>query len=276
MFVISSSPKPVHVEEVPGQDRDGRLFGVEHRLGGLNGCRRRHPGVRAGRRPRVQFQPCNGGAVAERLLHQCLRRWRQRDDARGAGEPVRPGVRVRGPCEGRLRRRAATAGAATGVAVAAAAGVADPSQYAQQIEVFHVNLALLADPRQHGHRRPARDMFFDVRRWRPLECANKSDPHAAHDCDNEEVVATDLAVTKLMLGVDSRYGSYGRCNICVNGTDHHGNNSCTDGVYWCSCGEWGEGKPRAGGGLRTSPTTLAGAAARRARRIGSAGTTQQR
>ena len=117
-----------------------------------------------------------------------------------------------------------------------------PPQYAQQIEVFHVNPSHYSPiPVNMDTGDLLGDMFFDVRSMAlPLECANKSDPHAAHDCDNEEVVATDLAVTKLMLEVDSRYGSYGRCNICVNGTDHHGNNSCTDGVYWCSCGEWGE------------------------------------
>ena len=37
-------------------------------------------------------------------------------------------------------------------------------------------------------------------------------------------------INKLILEVDSRkYGAYGFCNICVNGTDHHGNNSCTNG-----------------------------------------------
>jgi hypothetical protein len=39
--------------------------------------------------------------------------------------------------------------------------------------------------------------------------------------------------------VDNRFGTYGRCNICVNGTDNHGNNTCTNGVYWCDCGSFG-------------------------------------
>ena len=44
-------------------------------------------------------------------------------------------------------------------------------------------------------------------------------------------------ITKLVLSVKA-FGEYGRCNICVNGTDHHGNNSCMDGAYWCSCGSF--------------------------------------
>lgn len=30
--------------------------------------------------------------------------------------------------------------------------------------------------------------------------------------------------------------------MCVNGTDHHGNNSCTNGMYWCDCGSF-DGPP---------------------------------
>ena len=46
------------------------------------------------------------------------------------------------------------------------------------------------------------------------------------------MIAPDLAVTKLLLEVDNRYSAYGRCNICdANGTDNHGNNSCTPGAY---------------------------------------------
>jgi hypothetical protein len=28
------------------------------------------------------------------------------------------------------------------------------------------------------------------------------------------------------------------CAASLTGTDHHGNNSCTPGAYWCTCG-WG-------------------------------------
>ena len=74
-------------------------------------------------------------------------------------------------------------------------------------------------------------MYFDLRSVAtPLECAS-GDPRAAHDCDNAEVTSKDLIITKLVLQVRLPFGDYGRCNICVNGTDHHGNNSCADGVY---------------------------------------------
>ena len=65
------------------------------------------------------------------------------------------------------------------------------------------------------------DLYFDLRGvYTPLECANPT-PQSAHDCDNIEVTAPDLAVSKLVLEVDSRFSAYGRCNICgPNGTDH--------------------------------------------------------
>ena len=62
------------------------------------------------------------------------------------------------------------------------------------------------------------DMYFDMRtKALPLECAAK--PKSA-DCSNAEVVADDLVVTKLTLDVRLPFGSYGMCNVCVNGTDH--------------------------------------------------------
>ena len=82
------------------------------------------------------------------------------------------------------------------------------------------------------------DLYFDLRSvYTPLECAHPS-PYTAvrqslprpgrfffsqrrrcpsvlqHDCDNIEVTAPDLAITKLVLEVDSRWSDYGRCNIC--------------------------------------------------------------
>jgi hypothetical protein len=82
-------------------------------------------------------------------------------------------------------------------------------------------------------------MYFGLRSVDlPIECAHPTSK-SAHDCDNAEVVATDLVITKLVLEVDSsKYGEYGRCNVCVNGSDHHGNNSCTDGAYDCLCGSY--------------------------------------
>jgi len=79
------------------------------------------------------------------------------------------------------------------------------------------------------------DIFFDLRsKVLPLECDGTSSN--GMDCSNPEVTADDLVLTKLVLEVDNRFGDYGRCNVCVNGSDHHGTNNCTDGEYVCTCG----------------------------------------
>jgi len=112
-----------------------------------------------------------------------------------------------------------------------------PPEYAQNITVYHVN------PTTFGHT-PINmdtgdalgDLYFDLRSVDlPIECA-KPDANPT-DCQNQEVVAKNLGITRLTLEVDSRfYGEYARCNICVNGSDHHGHNNCTDGEYICGCG----------------------------------------
>ena len=84
-------------------------------------------------------------------------------------------------------------------------------------------------------------MYFDMRsKALPIECAD--DP-TSMDCTNPEVTANDLVITKLILEVDTeKYTkAYGRCNICVNHTDHHGNNNCTNGEYTCACSSHGGG-----------------------------------
>merc|ERR1711920_901318 len=42
-------------------------------------------------------------------------------------------------------------------------------------------------------------------------------------------------MAKLEVEADNRYGQYARCNHCVNGTDGHGTDNCTDGETICSC-----------------------------------------
>ena len=86
-----------------------------------------------------------------------------------------------------------------------------------------------------GHDAYCRDMFFDLRS-KPLaiECANydPANPGSlAHTCGNQEVNPPQddpLVVTKLVLTIAAPYGPYGRCNVCVNGTDNHGDYNCTD------------------------------------------------
>jgi hypothetical protein len=114
-----------------------------------------------------------------------------------------------------------------------------PHEYKQNLTVFHVNEDTYGTAPINMDTGNARgDMYFDIRSMAlPIEC--KDDPSST-DCDNAEVVSKDLVITKLVLEIDTRFGDYGRCNVCINGTDHHGNNSCVDGVYWCSCGSWSE------------------------------------
>ena len=108
------------------------------------------------------------------------------------------------------------------------------------LTVFHVNPASYpAAPINMDTGDALGDLYFDLRAVvLPIECLHPSE-RTSHDCDNQEVVADDLVITKLVLDVKEPFGEYGRCNICVNGTDHHGNNSCVNGVYWCSCGSYG-------------------------------------
>jgi len=110
---------------------------------------------------------------------------------------------------------------------------------ATPLRVFHVNPITYAPaPINMDTGDALGDMYFDIRSVGiPIECAHPTE-HSGHDCDNAEVVADDLVITQLVLDVAMPFGDYGRCNICINGTDHHGNNSCVDGVYWCSCEDY--------------------------------------
>lgn len=125
--------------------------------------------------------------------------------------------------------------------------------------VFHINEGSFgAAPLNMNTGDALGDMYFDLRsKALAIECASGS-PSAARDCDNQEVnpPADDpLVVTKIILRVTAQYSAYGRCNVCVNGTDHHGNNSCTDGAYWCSCGYGRQGSQCAPGVGRENLTS---------------------
>jgi hypothetical protein len=103
------------------------------------------------------------------------------------------------------------------------------------LTIFHVNPSTFpAVPINMDTADLLGDAYFDLRSVGiPIECQHPSSE--ARDCNNSEVVGDDLVITKLILEVDPNFGPYGRCNICVNGSDHHGNNSCVDGVYDCIC-----------------------------------------
>jgi len=113
------------------------------------------------------------------------------------------------------------------------------------ITVYHINQATFgAAPVNMDTGDAKGDLYFDLRSVDlPLECAHPSSS-SAHDCQNAEVVSPNLVVTQLVLEVDQGFSQYGRCNVCVNGSDNHGTN-CTkqgipDGDYFCGCGSWGK------------------------------------
>lgn len=111
-----------------------------------------------------------------------------------------------------------------------------PSEYAKGLTVYHVNpLSDGAIPINMDTADAMGDMYFDFRsKVLPIECV----PNRTHyplDCNNQEVVASDLVITKLELIVDKRFGDYGNCNVCANNTAS-GLKNCTDGQYVCACG----------------------------------------
>lgn len=109
-------------------------------------------------------------------------------------------------------------------------------QNAVNLTLFHVNPATYsAEPVNMDTADAQGDIFFDLRSVvLPLECAE--DP-TQHDCTNAEVVSPNLVITQIIVEADQRFSDYARCNVCVNGTDGHGHNNCTDGAYVCGCGE---------------------------------------
>jgi len=116
-----------------------------------------------------------------------------------------------------------------------AVAVAQPRpEHGVNLTLYHVNPANYTPEPINMNTGDARgDMFFDLRSVvLPLEC--KDDP-TQMDCKNSEVVSPNLVITKIVVEVDQHFSGYAKCNICVNGTDSHGHNHCTDGEYLCSC-----------------------------------------
>jgi hypothetical protein len=109
-----------------------------------------------------------------------------------------------------------------------------PIEYSERITIYHVNpLSEGVIPLNMDSGDAAGDMFFDFRsKVLPFECR---DNPLAPDCFNPEVVGEELVISKLVLEVDNRFGLYARCNMCINGTDRHGDDHCTNGQYVCSC-----------------------------------------
>jgi len=113
---------------------------------------------------------------------------------------------------------------------------------APQVTVYHVNsYALGAIPRDMDVSDLGGDIFFDLHSVvLPIECADfedDPDPTSQMDCANSEITADDLVISKLRLEVDSRFGEYGRCNVCgADGVDPFSGLNCAPNEYFCSCG----------------------------------------
>eukprot|EP01051_Picozoa_sp_SAG22_P022257 SAG22_NODE_5266_length_1050_cov_1.030494_1_plen_242_part_10 len=98
--------------------------------------------------------------------------------------------------------------------------------HSKTISVFHVNPSRYGDAPVSMDTADARGvMVFSLKTaFIPYECAparpGRPRPMGAGlDCRDAEEVDSDLVVTKLTLQVDSRYGTYQMCKVCVDGTD---------------------------------------------------------
>merc|ERR1712232_649607 len=57
-----------------------------------------------------------------------------------------------------------------------------------------------------------------------------------NNCDNREVIGPHIGVTKVIVELDTRFGPYGTCNICINGTSPiNKTHTCTGDEYVCDC-----------------------------------------
>ena len=95
-----------------------------------------------------------------------------------------------------------------------------PAGKFEDLEVYHVNPAHYpAAPINMDTADALGDMYFDMRSIAtPIECAHPT-PSSGHDCDNQEVVANDLVITKLVLSV-RKFGEYGKCKYAASPTPY--------------------------------------------------------
>uniref|UniRef100_A0A7S2TVY7 Uncharacterized protein n=1 Tax=Lotharella oceanica TaxID=641309 RepID=A0A7S2TVY7_9EUKA len=122
------------------------------------------------------------------------------------------------------------------LALAAASVAAINPFYAQNLTLYHVNPSNYTGIANMNTGDGSGDAFFDLKGYlTPMDC--RSGHAYPGECENPEVDASDLVVTKITLEVDSRFADYGMCNICINNTvpltfpPWH----CTNGDYVCVC-----------------------------------------
>lgn len=110
----------------------------------------------------------------------------------------------------------------------------DPA-FAEKLELYHVNEANYTGIEDMNTADAAGDSFFDMLGIIERVSCRNSTHHYPGECSNPEVVAPNLVITKVKVETDSRFGQYGRCNVCLNGTEHHGGGTCESGKYYCNC-----------------------------------------
>ena len=115
-----------------------------------------------------------------------------------------------------------------------------PREHAKNVTVYHVQPSnYTRAPVNMNTGDGLGDLYFDLSKVsKPVACANATLANQTYtNCDKSPIV--EDVITRVVLEVDDRYfGEYGRCNICINGTDGYGHNNCTDGEYICGCGDF--------------------------------------
>jgi len=125
---------------------------------------------------------------------------------------------------------------------AAAAARIDPD-HAVNLTLYHVHPGNYTGINDMNTADAPGDAFFDlIGIMLPILCANESSSHQGGFCYNPEERAHDLVVTRVLVEADDRFGRYGKCNICINGTVPMTKppQKCVDGTYHCTCGGYNE------------------------------------
>lgn len=119
-----------------------------------------------------------------------------------------------------------------------AVGTASPVPNPTNLTLFHVNEASYTGIANMDTGDEYGDAFFALRSvFLPIECSNTNAHHYAGDCANPEVVGANLTVTEVIVEVDSNFGNYSECNVCVNSTVPFTKDTpCKNGDYVCVCG----------------------------------------
>lgn len=119
------------------------------------------------------------------------------------------------------------------------AGRPDPAHSAN-LTLYHINPLNATGIENMDLGNPEGDIFFDMTLVvQPFVC-----PSPFAGCDNREVLGPSIGLKKVVVELDTRFGYYGACNICVNGSDpRNKSRSCTGDEYVCDCRDISAGFP---------------------------------